>query len=156
FPNASLHSRITNAFSNTGRPRSCTLARLGAIDLRAQTQILSLLRSATAEVNSRGSLFCSGPLDLCAQAKVDCARRTDTPMHFSWKVVQARATVAEGDFPDATEQTLVASGVYTSTQCGRKTQVRERHASVVASGKLWPESLRRVLLPPSSSMRRSM
>src|SRR5215469_9252631 len=33
FSNASLHSRITNAFSDIGRPRRCTLARLGAIDL---------------------------------------------------------------------------------------------------------------------------
>src|SRR5215468_1444693 len=46
FSNASLHSRITNAFSDIGRPRRCTLARLGAIDLRAQTQITSVLRSA--------------------------------------------------------------------------------------------------------------
>jgi hypothetical protein len=37
--NASLHSRITNAYSDTGRPRRCMLARLGAIDFRAQTQI---------------------------------------------------------------------------------------------------------------------
>jgi hypothetical protein len=41
-------------------------------------------------------------------------------MHFSWKVVQARATVAEGYFPDATEQTLVASGVYTSSMMWTK------------------------------------
>jgi hypothetical protein len=37
--------RITHAFSVIGRPRSCTLARLGAIDLRVQTQIPSVLAS---------------------------------------------------------------------------------------------------------------
>jgi hypothetical protein len=47
FSNTSLHSRITNAFSDIGRPRRCTLARLGASDLRAQTQIPSVLRSDT-------------------------------------------------------------------------------------------------------------
>jgi hypothetical protein len=36
-----------NDFSDIGRPRRCTLARLGAIDLRAQTQIPSVLRSDT-------------------------------------------------------------------------------------------------------------
>jgi hypothetical protein len=47
FSNASWHSRITNAFSEIGSPRRCTLARLGASDLRAQTQIPSVLRTDT-------------------------------------------------------------------------------------------------------------
>ena len=47
FSNASLHPRITNAFSDISRPRRCTLAGLGAIDLRAQTQIPSVLISDT-------------------------------------------------------------------------------------------------------------
>jgi hypothetical protein len=41
--------------------------------------------------------------------------RFDTPMHFSWKAVQARATVGEGYFPATAERTLVASGVYTTS-----------------------------------------
>ena len=53
FSNASL--QITNAFSDIGRPRRCTLARLGAIDLRAQTQIPSVLRSDTPkQVGAKG------------------------------------------------------------------------------------------------------
>jgi hypothetical protein len=35
-----------------------------------------------AEVNSRRSVFCSGPLDLRAQAPVASAQRSDTPTSF--------------------------------------------------------------------------
>src|SRR5262249_20740639 len=47
FSNASSHSRITNAFSDIGRPRSCALARFGTIRLRAQAEIASARRSDT-------------------------------------------------------------------------------------------------------------
>jgi hypothetical protein len=55
-----------------------------------------------------------GPIDICAQAEVGSALRTDTPLPLSWKVVQVRVTFGEGDFPATTEQTLAASGVYTT------------------------------------------
>jgi len=47
FSNASSHSRITNAFSDIGRPRSCALARFGTIRHRAQAEIASARRSDT-------------------------------------------------------------------------------------------------------------
>ena len=45
FANGSLHCRITNAFSDIGRPRSCALAPLGPIHRRAQTEVASARRS---------------------------------------------------------------------------------------------------------------
>jgi len=41
----------------------------------------------------------------CAQAVVPSALKSDTPKHYSWKVVEARATVGEGYFPATTEYT---------------------------------------------------
>jgi len=47
FSDTSLHSRITNAFSDIGRPRSGALARFGPLDLSAQDKVASALRTAT-------------------------------------------------------------------------------------------------------------
>jgi hypothetical protein len=52
-----------------------------------------------------------GHLDLRSEAEFTSALRTDRPLRFSWKAVQARVTVGEGHFPTTVEQTLVASGV---------------------------------------------
>jgi hypothetical protein len=61
FSNASLQSRTTKAFSDIGRPRSCTLARLGATDLGAQTQLLRVLRSDTPTRDPRlPAILCQG------------------------------------------------------------------------------------------------
>jgi hypothetical protein len=53
-----------------------------------------------AEVNSRRSVFCSGPLDLRAQAEVRSARRTDTlgpDSRDAGERDQRRAEAAVGD-----------------------------------------------------------
>jgi hypothetical protein len=47
FSNASWHSRITNVFSEIDRPRSCILARVGPIHLRAQAEVASARRTDT-------------------------------------------------------------------------------------------------------------
>jgi hypothetical protein len=47
FQDTSSHSRITNAFSDIGRPRSCSLARFGTIRLRAQAEVRSKRRPDT-------------------------------------------------------------------------------------------------------------
>jgi len=50
FSNASSHSRITNAFSDIGRPRSCALARFGTI--RSATPVRVWLATIHASVPS--------------------------------------------------------------------------------------------------------
>jgi hypothetical protein len=49
-----------------------------------------------------------GFINLRSEAHFAGALRPDTPLPFSWKVIQAQGTVARGYRPDATEQTLVA------------------------------------------------
>src|SRR5215813_876455 len=62
------------AFPGTGNKGVTSTTRAGRSAQRAEDR--------HAAVNSRRSVFCSGPLDLRAQARVRRALRADTPKHF--------------------------------------------------------------------------
>ena len=54
------------------------------------------MRGSSAQVNSRRSVFCSGPLDRRDQARVFSGGKTDTPMEAtSADVTEAHITIVK-------------------------------------------------------------
>jgi hypothetical protein len=81
-------------------------------------------------------LYPFGPIDTRANRSAQRAPRPTRRGRFSWKVVQARAAVTEDSFPDATERTLVAPGVY--PRCGQIIMARSRPCSCEPARSLEP------------------